>query len=96
MILPKALLVVASLAGGGQATDFIYTCGGMASPLIARFQKRSVQLRGEQQWVVVPQGRSGSGARYTNGTVLFWIKGQNAQYDAGDGVIRTCRVTGRG
>lgn len=94
--MPKALIVVALLAGGGPATDYIYSCEGSMEPLVVRFQDASLQMRDETQWLVLPQARSGSGARYTNGTVLFWIKGQNAQYDAGNGVIRKCRVTDRG
>ena len=31
----------------------------------------------------LPQGMSGSGARYTDGSVLFWIKGKDAQLEIG-------------
>ncbi|MEZ2130862.1 MULTISPECIES: MliC family protein [unclassified Sinorhizobium] len=30
----------------------------------------------------LPQARSGSGARYTDGSVVFWIKGDDAQLEA--------------
>lgn len=30
----------------------------------------------------LPQGMSGSGARYTDGSVVFWIKGDDAQLEA--------------
>ncbi|MDK4740488.1 MliC family protein [Rhizobium sp. CNPSo 3464] len=30
----------------------------------------------------LPQARSGSGARYTDGSVVFWIKGRDAQLEA--------------
>lgn len=29
----------------------------------------------------LPQARSGSGARYTDGSVVFWIKGDDAQFE---------------
>ncbi|MDP4795428.1 MAG: MliC family protein [Rhodospirillales bacterium] len=92
----SVLIVAVLLAGGGPATDTIYSCTDMADPLMVRFQDASVQLRGDRQWMTLPQARSGSGARFTDGTVLFWIKGSNARYETGDGVIRKCHVTGRG
>ena len=39
----------------------------------------------------LPQGMSGSGARYTDGTVLFWIKGNDAQLEA-PGRATSCHV----
>ncbi|MBW9055583.1 MliC family protein [Rhizobium mesosinicum] len=39
----------------------------------------------------LPQGLSGSGARYTDGTVLFWIKGSDAQLEA-PGRSTSCHV----
>lgn len=39
----------------------------------------------------LPQGLSGSGARYTDGTVVFWIKGDDAQLEA-PGRSTSCHV----
>ncbi len=39
----------------------------------------------------LPQGMSGSGARYTDGTVVFWIKGDDAQLEA-PGRSTSCHV----
>ena len=39
----------------------------------------------------LPQGLSGSGARYTDGSVVFWIKGDNAQLEA-PGRSTSCHV----
>ncbi|MBO6518844.1 MAG: MliC family protein [Rhodospirillales bacterium] len=82
-------------AGGGPATDYIYECDGTA-PVVARFLDGEVKLRIGVREVVLPQGRSGSGARYTDGKMVFWIKGRNATFDTGDGSQRKCRVTDRG
>lgn len=39
----------------------------------------------------LPQARSGSGARYTDGSVVFWIKGKDAQLEA-PGRSTACRT----
>ena len=39
----------------------------------------------------LPQARSGSGARYTDGRVLFWIKGDDARLEAA-GRSTNCHV----
>lgn len=83
------------LAGGGPASDYVYACDNMA-PVVARFLDSKVRLRIGRREMVLPQARSASGARYTNGYVVFWIKGTGAMFDAGDGEARKCRVTDRG
>jgi len=89
------LLALAMLAGGGPATDFIYTCDG-SPPVVVRFLENALDLRIGENEMQLAQGRSGSGARYTDGRVVFWIKGKSATLDTGDGRIRQCRVTDRG
>lgn len=86
------LILLAMLAGGGPMNDVIYTCNGTA-PLLVRFQDSEVQLRVGKRTMVLPQARSGSGARYSDGKALFWIKGREAVFDSGDGVTRSCQVT---
>ena len=87
-----ALIIMTMLAGGGPLNDIVYTCVGTV-PLLAQFQDSAVQLIIGKRTIVLPQARSGSGARFFDGKVLFWIKGQEAVFDSGDGVARSCRVT---
>ncbi len=92
----KTLLLAATmLAGGGPTTDFVYTCEGMP-PVIVRFAGNAAELRIGQRDLTLPQGRSGSGARFTDGKRVFWIKGNEATFDSGDGAPKACRLTGRG
>lgn len=83
------------LAGGGPTADYIYTCDGMPR-VIARFAAEAVELRIGGHELILPQGRSGSGARYTDGKRVFWIKGTEATFDNRDGDLKPCRITGRG
>ena len=87
-----ALIIMTMLAGGGPLSDIVYTCEGTV-PLLAQFQDSAVQLIIGKRTMVLPQARSGSGARFSDGKVLFWIKGQEAVFDSGDVVARSCRVT---
>lgn len=64
--------------------------------MVARFLDREVMHRIGGHELMLPQGRSGSGARYTDGKRVFWIKGNEATFDNGDGVLKPCRITGRG
>jgi putative lipoprotein len=70
-----------------------YACGGFN--LEARFMEDAVRLavRGNRA-VVLPQGISASGARFTDGTTTFWIKGREAMFETRErGVVR-CVVSG--
>lgn len=91
----SAFLTAVLVAGGGPGTDFIYNCED-APVVIARFLENALELRIGTRELVFPQGRSGSGARYTDGSMVFWIKGRDATLDTGDGVPKKCHVTGRG
>ena len=91
----SVLLIAFKIAGGGPASDSIYTCED-TPVVIARFLDSAVELRIGKRELVLPQGRSGSGARYTDGSMVFWIKGKSATLDTGDGVTKNCRVTDRG
>lgn len=89
------MLIALLIAGGGPVSDFIYTCED-APAVIARFADGAVELRIGTRELMLPQGRSGSGARYTDGRFVFWIKGETATLDTGDGVTKKCRITDRG
>jgi putative lipoprotein len=41
----------------------------------------------------LPQVLSGSGARYSDGNVTFWNKGDTARLELGDRVYESCRTT---
>jgi putative lipoprotein len=40
----------------------------------------------------LPQVLSASGARYSNGSTTFWVKGDSAQFDMNDLHYRNCMV----
>lgn len=73
-------------------TGVIYRCddgkGVIASFLTAT---NEALITTDGQSFRLPQGLSGSGARYTDGTVLFWIKGNDAQLEA-PGRSTSCHV----
>ena len=72
------------------ARTFYYQCPGSYA-FVAR-------LEGERIWLFLPDGTvqlphepSGSGARYSDGTTLFWSKGEEALLDTGSEQYRGCR-----
>ncbi len=93
LVLAFALLAASpARAGGDRPEDIPYICDGLKN-VTARFDGGAVMLLADGRSMVLPQGLSGSGARFTDGKALFWIKGRNAMLDLGDGVgVRQCRV----
>lgn len=86
------LLMSLAPAFAEDKADVIYRCddgkGATASFVTA---PNAVLLTTGGQSFRLPQGMSGSGARYTDGTVLFWIKGNDAQLEA-PGRSTSCHV----
>ena len=69
---------------------FGYDCQG--NYVVAHFKPGSngVWLFLPSLTLMAPQLPSGSGARYSDGTVTFWSKGETALLDMGDGVDLQC------
>ena len=73
-------------------TGVIYRCDdgkGVTASFLTATNEALITTDG--QTFRLPQGLSGSGARYTDGTVLFWIKGNDAQLEA-PGRSTSCHV----
>lgn len=61
--------------------------------IVATFVRRqpaSVRLERDGERWTLPQVVSGSGARYADGKVVFWSKGEEALFERGDGSVN-CR-----
>jgi membrane-bound inhibitor of C-type lysozyme len=83
------------LAGGGPGDDHIYVCDG-TDIVRTQFEDGYMHLRLGGDSMILLRAISGSGARYTDGRTVFWIKGRAATLDDGNGRVRKCRVTDRG
>lgn len=67
-----------------------YDCGAAGTVRVAYFDE-SVRLAvGEGAARTLPRARSGSGARFTDGTVLFWDRGRKAFFEAEPGKWFEC------
>ncbi|GAA3108144.1 hypothetical protein GCM10010520_60940 [Rhizobium viscosum] len=73
-------------------TGVIYRCDdgkGVTASFLTATNEALITTDGQS--FRLPQGLSGSGARYTDGTVLFWIKGNDAQLEV-PGRSTSCHV----
>ena len=86
------LLMNVTPASAEDKAAVIYRCDD-GEGATARFvsEPSEVMLTTGGQSFRLPQGLSGSGARYTDGKVLFWIKGNDAQLEA-PGRTTSCHV----
>ena len=73
-----------------QAATFVYECDDN-STFMAR-------IEGETAWAFLPTGTvslpqipSGSGAKYSDGDIMFWSTGEEATLEVGEGARRNCR-----
>ena len=71
-----------------------YTCDG-AAPFKVRFEPELAVVSLIDREVRLPQVVSGSGARYSDGNVLLWIKGDEAMLEIRGACPAMCRVAGR-
>jgi membrane-bound inhibitor of C-type lysozyme len=86
------LLMSLTPAFAEDKADVIYRCDdgrGVTASFVTA--PNEVLLTTDGQILRLPQGLSGSGARYTDGTVLFWIKGNDAQLEM-PGRSTSCHV----
>ena len=77
------VLLSAAPAFAQDHTGVIYRCDD-GSTVIASFMNATNEalITTGGRSFRLPQAMSGSGARYTDGSVLFWIKGNDAQLEA--------------
>ena len=67
-----------------------YACDG-GSSWVARFDADTVLLRGSEARYVLPRTAAGSGARYADSTLIFWIHGSQASLEKIPEPPRICR-----
>ncbi|MFV8816253.1 MliC family protein [Haliea sp. E17] len=71
----------------------VYECD--RGDFIARTGPGEIALWVEDRYAVLSQARSGSGARYEEGDMVFWSKGDEATLDLGDERYRACKLNPR-
>ena len=59
-------------------------------------QDRAISLETHEGSRKLPQALSASGARYTDGTITFWTKGNTATYQRDGGDLLNCRLVASG
>ncbi len=73
-----------------QASTFVYECTD-GSTFVTRIEERTAWLFLPTGTVSLPHAPSGSGAKYTDGEITFWTKGEEATMEAEEGARRNCR-----
>lgn len=77
-------------------STFAYTCGS-DTRVVANFRdSRLVWLFLPGRTVRLPQVESASGARYSDGSTTFWIKGRGARFETGESGPLDCAEDRRG
>jgi len=79
-----------SLQRGADAKTFVYECGGDYS-FVARIEGEKAWLFLLGRTVPLPKVPSGSGAKYSNGQITLWSKGEEALMLFGERERYTCR-----
>lgn len=81
-----------STGGASVATPYVYTCSDLR--FTARFEADAAVLTFPDRELRLPQALSGSGARYSDGTTTFWIKGDEATLEIDGRTTSDCRAEG--
>lgn len=84
---------------GASLGPFPWVCEGLGAVLGTAFVNGPdpvVVLRWAENWAILPQGPSGSGARYVDGSTLFWTKGDEATFATPGGQEFACRLDSTG
>lgn len=90
-----SLIAACALPARHSSPQFLFACPA-GDTLRVRFQHDTalVLLPGDATPRPLPRAISGSGARYSDGTLVFWNKGDSAFVMQGDSiVIRDCGIT---
>ena len=89
-----ALSAVCSCANNkqqeGTRSTFVYECGD-DYVFVVRIEGKAAWLFLPGQTIKLPHVLSGSGAKYSNGSVTFWSKGEEAQLEVEGEERWTCR-----
>jgi putative lipoprotein len=72
------------------ATTLVYDCNGYE--FVARLGPGEMALWLPDQYVVLPQVRSASGALYEEGDISFWSKGDDAMLTVADQIHQNCHL----
>ena len=67
-----------------------YDCEGIQFEV--RTEKKAVEVFLPGRSVRLPQVKAGSGAKYTDGSVTFWSKGEDALLELDGTLYRGCRI----
>ncbi|MGV3652600.1 MAG: MliC family protein [Noviherbaspirillum sp.] len=73
-----------------QERRFTVACAGLAFPVA--FKDDEVTLYLPDRTAVLPQVRAASGAKFQEGDILLWNKGNEALLEMGDKRYEKCRV----
>ncbi len=93
---PASLLVATAcvfaitgcLTSAEQKNKWVFSCpDGYEFTAVFSRDSESVTLKDETQKLKLDLEQSASGARYTDGTAVFWNKGVMARVDYGEGVV---------
>ena len=80
--------VAGCISSAEQKDRWSFTCpDGYEFVAVFSGDSASVTLEDESQKLKLDLERSASGARYTNGTAVFWSKGVMARVDYGEGLL---------
>ena len=73
-----------------QTTAHVYECGD-GFTFVARIEGETAWLFLPRRTVRLPHVSSGSGAKYSEGPITLWTKGEEAMLEVGDGTLQNCR-----
>lgn len=80
--------VAGCISSAEQKDRWSFTCpDGYEFEAVFSVDGTSVTLEDESQKLDLDREQSASGARYTNGTAVFWSKGVMARVDYGEGLL---------
>ena len=82
------LAITGCVTSAEQKNKWVYTCpDGYEFTAVFSQDNESVTLEDETQKLKLNIERSASGARYTDGTTVFWTKGVMARVELAEGVL---------
>lgn len=78
-------------AGQNAANTRTYRCDGLIFKASAERERVTLQL--PERLLELPSVRAASGAKYSNGTLSFWSKGDSAVLELDGKTYRNCRAS---
>jgi len=86
---PPRVAAAEAVPAGAVGRTLVYVCD--QGDFIARTGPGEIAVWLEDRYVILSQVRSASGAKYQEGDVLFWSKGDEAMLEVGDQRYTACR-----